>query len=116
MNPIAAVFVLAGAALAVLASAGLHRLQTPYARFHAAGKASPVSFLLIAIGCGIELGPAAAAQLAVAAAALIVTLPVSTHLLFRAVHRSGRLPEASSNTSSHASSHPRRDPTHDDVH
>lgn len=87
MNPVAAVFVLLGAGIAVIAGLGILRLRTPYARFHSAGKASPVAFLAIAIGGAIELGPAGAAPLAVAAAAMILTLPVGVHLLFRAVHR-----------------------------
>ena len=88
MNPVASAFVLLGAATMVLAGVGLLRFRSPYARFHAAGKASPVAFLLVALGAAIELGGPAAARLAVAAAALVVTLPVGVHQLFRAVHRS----------------------------
>ena len=87
MNPIAATLVLLGASLSVVASLGLLRLPTAYARVHAAGKASPISFLLIAAGCGVELGLGAAAQLGVAAVALVTTLPVASHLLFRAIYR-----------------------------
>lgn len=87
MNAVAQAFILAGSALVVLAGIGLLRFTTPYARFHAAGKASPVAFLLVAIGASISLGPASAALLGVAAFALILTLPVGVHLLFRAVHR-----------------------------
>ena len=87
MNPVSGAFILAGAFIAVLAGVGLITFKTPYARFHAAGKASPIAFLLVAIGAGIELGLAGAFELAVAAAALLLTLPASTHLLFRATHR-----------------------------
>jgi len=87
VNPVSAVFVLAGAVVALLAGIGLLTFKTAYARFHAAGKASPVAFLLVAIGAGIELGLAGAAELAIAAVALLLTLPASTHLLFRATHR-----------------------------
>jgi len=87
MNPIASTFMLAGAALALIASLGLLKFETSYARFHSAGKASPISFFLVAIGVGIELGVAAGVQLFIAAIALAITLPSSTHLLFRAVHR-----------------------------
>ena len=87
MNPVSAVFVLSGAAVALLAGVGLLTFKTAYARFHAAGKASPIAFLLVAIGAGIELGLAGAAELAIAAVALLLTLPASTHLLFRATHR-----------------------------
>lgn len=87
MNPIAAVLLLAGSVLALLAGAGLLRFGTPSARFHAAGKASPIAFVIAAIGASIELGPAGGARLAVAVAAMILTLPVGVHLLFRAIHR-----------------------------
>lgn len=88
MSVIANAAIVAGALLALLAGVGLLRFRTPYARFHAAGKASPVAFLLVALGAGFELGPGSSIRLAVAAVALVLTLPVAVHLLFRAVHRS----------------------------
>ena len=87
MNPFAAVLLLAGSTIAVLSGLGLLRFSTTYARFHAAGKASPVAFLVVAVGAALEVGPGGAALLAVAATAMILTLPVGVHLLFRAVHR-----------------------------
>ena len=87
MNPAASVLLLLGALVALLAGIGLLTFNTPYARFHAAGKASPVAFLLVAIGAGIEVGLRGAAELAIVAVALLLTLPASTHLLFRATHR-----------------------------
>lgn len=87
MNPVTAVLMLLAAFVAMLAGIGLVKFSTPYARFHAAGKASPVAFLLIALGASIELGLGPAAQLLVASAAMVLTLPVGVHLLFRAVHR-----------------------------
>lgn len=88
MSTVAMLFVLAGSFVSVLAGIGLLKFSTPYARFHAAGKASPVAFLLVALGAGLELGWSASAQLLVASAAMVLTLPVGVHLLFRAVHRS----------------------------
>ncbi len=87
MNPVSQALILAGALLAMLAGVGLLRFSTPYARFHAAGKASPIAFLLVGAGASIELGVAATAQLVVAGVALVITLPAATHLLFRATHR-----------------------------
>lgn len=87
MSPVAAILAVAGAVLSLLAGIGLLRFRTPYARLHAAGKASPVAFLLVAAAAAIETGWGGAARLAVASAALILTLPVGVHLLFRAVHR-----------------------------
>ncbi len=83
------VFLLAGGIVAVIAAVGLVRFESPYARMHAAGKASPVAFLLAAVGASLRLGWEATAQLAVASAALVLTVPVGVYLLFRAVHRSG---------------------------
>lgn len=87
MNPIASFLLIAGALVALLAGIGLIKFKSPYARFHAAGKASPIAFVIAASGAGIELGWSASARLAVAAAALVLTLPIGVHLLFRALHR-----------------------------
>ena len=87
MNAVSSTFIVLGSLVALLAGVGLLRFNTPYARFHAAGKASPIAFLLVAVGAGIEVGAAGAAELAIVAAALLLTLPASTHLLFRATHR-----------------------------
>ncbi|MFT4987635.1 MAG: multicomponent Na+:H+ antiporter subunit G [Acidimicrobiales bacterium] len=87
MTTVAGIIMVVGALIAVLAAVGLHKFSTPYARFHAAGKASPVAFLVAALGAAITLGWAGAALLAVASAAMILTLPVGVHLMFRAVHR-----------------------------
>jgi multicomponent Na+:H+ antiporter subunit G len=87
MNAVAVVAVLLGSFTAMLAGIGLLKFSTSYARFHAAGKASPVAFLFVAVGASIELGWGAAAQLLVASAAMVLTLPIGVHLLFRAVHR-----------------------------
>ncbi|MFT4659735.1 MAG: multicomponent Na+:H+ antiporter subunit G [Candidatus Aldehydirespiratoraceae bacterium] len=86
VNPFAGAFLLAGVAVIVLAGVGLFKLKTPYARIHAAGKASPVAFLIAGIGASFELGWSGAARLALAGVALVLTLPIAVHLLFRAVH------------------------------
>lgn len=87
MTLVAETLMVASAGIAVIAGVGLLRFSTPYARFHAAGKASPVAFLVAALGAGLELGFAGRASLTVGAIAMILTLPVGVHLLFRAVHR-----------------------------
>jgi len=102
MNPIASTLMLSGAVLALIASLGLLRFSTPYARFHSAGKASPISFFLIATGVGFELGVAAGVQLAIASIALAITMPSSTHLLFRAVHRTTDSNSAAAGADGHA--------------
>ena len=87
LHPVSSAFLLAGVAIVVLAGVGLFKLRTPYARIHAAGKASPVAFLIAGVGASIELGWDGAARLVLAGAALILTLPLAVHLLFRALHR-----------------------------
>ena len=87
MNLVAELLLLAGGLVALLAGVGIMRFSSPYARFHSAGKASPVAFLVAATGAAIELGFTAAALLLVAGVAMTLTLPVAVHLLFRAVHR-----------------------------
>jgi multicomponent Na+:H+ antiporter subunit G len=87
MNPVSGVLLILGALVALLASIGLLTFKTPYARFHAAGKASPIAFLFVALGAALEVGWAGAGELAIVAVALLLTLPASTHLLFRATHR-----------------------------
>lgn len=83
----AEVVMVAGAAIAVLAGIGLLRFSTPFARIQAAGKASPVALLLMSVGAAPLLGWRGFAYLAIAAGAMIVTLPIVAHLLLRAVHR-----------------------------
>ncbi|MEL7158209.1 MAG: monovalent cation/H(+) antiporter subunit G [Actinomycetota bacterium] len=87
MSTVAGVFMLAGSIVAVLAGVGLLRFETSYARMHAAGKASPVAFLIAAIGAALQIDAGGVAYIAIAAVAMILTLPVGVHLLFRAVHR-----------------------------
>lgn len=87
MTVLADIVMLFGGIVALLAGVGLLKFDTSYARFHAAGKASPIAFLVAAAGASFHLGWVGSAYLLVAAAAMILTLPVGVHLMFRAVHR-----------------------------
>ncbi len=87
MTVVAELFMVLGSAIAVLAGIGLLRFSTAYARFHAAGKASPVAFLVVTIGASMQLGLSGMTYLVIGAFAMTLTLPVGVHLLFRAVHR-----------------------------
>lgn len=87
MTLLAEILMVLGALIAVLAGVGIIRFSSPYARFHSAGKASPVAFLVAGLGAALELGWVGAGYIAIAAAAMVLTLPVGVHLLFRAVHR-----------------------------
>jgi multicomponent Na+:H+ antiporter subunit G len=79
MTVVAEIFMVIGSAIAVLAGVGVLRFSTAYARFHAAGKASPVAFIVTSIGAGLTLGWQGAAPLALAVAAMTLTLPVGVH-------------------------------------
>lgn len=87
MSIVAGAFMILGSLAAILAGVGVIRFPTPYARFHAAGVASPVALLIASIGAVIELGFHDGVYLFIGAAAMTLTLPVGVHLLFRAVHR-----------------------------
>lgn len=86
MNVVSSVLILLGAFVAVLAGIGILRFSTPYARFHAAGKASPVAFVITALGAAI-VAEEGAGILLFSAIAMVLTLPVGVHLLFRAAYR-----------------------------
>ena len=88
MSALATIAALLGALVVLIAAVGLMRFDSPYARIHAAGKASPVAFVIVSIGVAADVGWAGALRLVLAAAALVLTLPVAVHLLFRAVHAS----------------------------
>ncbi len=88
MTLFAEVLMVIGGLVALIAAVGVLRFDSPYARFHAAGKASPVALMVAAAGGAIELGWSGTAYLTIAVAAMTLTLPVGVHLLFRAVHRS----------------------------
>ncbi len=89
MTIVSGLFMILGSLIAILAGVGVVRFPTTYARFHAAGVASPVAFLVASVGAAIKLGFGGGAYLVIGAAAMILTLPVGVHLLFRAVHRTG---------------------------
>lgn len=86
MTIISGFFLLLGGFVSVLAGIGLLRFSTPYARAHAAGKASPIGFMIASIGVAIEL-PTAAGLLFFAAIAAALTMPIGVSFLFRAAYR-----------------------------
>lgn len=87
IEAIASVLMLVGGLTALLAGLGLLRFQSAYARFHAAGKASPVAFSIAAVGAALVLEWDGVVLLITAVAAMVLTLPVGVHLLFRAFYR-----------------------------
>ncbi len=85
---IARVLLLFGCSLILLAGIGIVRFSDVYARMHAAAKAPTLGILAIAIGVAMSVRTAAATFTVLLVVVLqLVTGPVGTHLLSRAVYR-----------------------------
>jgi len=87
MSIVSSVLIMVGSLLCLVAALGLHRFDSQYMRVQAAGKASPVGFVLVGVGAAIEMRGSGAGFLVVAVLALAVTVPFATHLLTRALRR-----------------------------
>lgn len=86
----AAILLLLGAALVLLAAVGLNRFDSVYARIHAATKAVTLGLLLILGGSALLVGNLGdAAKLALVGVLQLVTAPVAAHMVGRAAHRTG---------------------------
>ncbi len=87
---IAAALILVGTLFCVLAALGMLRLPDVYTRMHAASKAGAVGtgFILVAIAL-VSLDVAVALRAIVALFFLLLTTPVSAHLLARASLKAG---------------------------
>lgn len=86
----AAVTLLAGSVLVLLAGIGLQRFPDVFARIHAATKATTLGLLLIVAGAALSIGDAGnAAKLGLVAVLQFVTAPVSAHMVGRASYRAG---------------------------
>ncbi len=95
MSAVVSALILIGALLSAVAALGLLRLPDVYTRLHAASKAGPLGAGLILLGCGLASGDwAIAVRCIVGFAFLILTTPVSAHLLARAALRTGTTPDA----------------------
>jgi multicomponent Na+:H+ antiporter subunit G len=92
---ISSIMLLAGALFSLLAAVGLLRFPDVYTRLHAAAKAGPVGAGLVLLALALSAFDAPIALRALAGIAfLVLTAPVTAHLLARAAYRSG-LPPAS---------------------
>ena len=87
---LACLFLLAGAAVSLLAAIGVLRLPDFFMRMHAATKAGVAGCGLVLIGVALEDGsPATWAKVSIALVFLLLTTPVAGHLLGRAAYVSG---------------------------
>lgn len=92
---LAAVLMVPGALLFVIAALGLHRFDDVLARMHAATKPATLGLVLIVAGVAVTGTAAQAAKLSVVVVLQFLTAPVSAHMVGRAAHVSG---QASSST------------------
>ena len=92
----AAALVVIGSVFAFLAALGLLRLPDLYTRMHAASKAGVVGAGLMLLGVAfVALDGAVALRVILGIVFLLLTTPVSAHLLARAAYRAGIEPVSS---------------------
>lgn len=93
MDAVGDVLLVIGAAFALVAAIGVLRFRDVYSRMHAAAKAPTLGLILVAVGAGLRIGTAsAAATLVVVVVLQLVTAPVATHVVSRAVHEQMDVP------------------------
>lgn len=87
---LAALLVLTGVALMVVAGIGLWRLPDVLCRGHAIAKAVSLGIALILLGTWVRLaGEGVGLKLALAIMFQLATIPVASHLISRAAYRAG---------------------------
>ena len=93
MTVLGAIFILVGATFAALAGVGVLRFPDLYTRLHAASKAGAVGVGFVLLGAGFASGDlATVARCVFGLVFLILTSPVSAHLLARSSLKSGVSP------------------------
>jgi multicomponent Na+:H+ antiporter subunit G len=93
VTAVGAVLLLVGSAFSLVAALGIVRMPDVYARMHAATKAGVLGAGLVLLGAAAVTGSAAVLLRGCATIAfLVLTAPVSSHLIARAALRSGRVP------------------------
>lgn len=92
LDALAAVAVLVGSALSLLAAIGLHRFPDIFARMHAATKPATFGLVLVVGTAALRSdSPDEAAKLLLAVGLQFLTAPVAAHMIGRAAYRDGRL-------------------------
>jgi multicomponent Na+:H+ antiporter subunit G len=95
MTYVAAVLLLAGSLLSAIAALGILRFPDVYTRLHAASKAGPLGAGLILLAVAFMAADwAIAIRCVLGFLFLILTSPVSAHLLARSALRAGTSPDA----------------------
>jgi multicomponent Na+:H+ antiporter subunit G len=84
---VSSVFLVVGALFSLTATIGVLRFPDVYTRLHAAAKAGPVGAGFVLLGVAVAVfSPAAALRAVIGIIFLILTAPVSAHLLARAAY------------------------------
>ena len=86
LDVIAAVLMLAGGAIAIIAALGLHTMPDVYARMHVATKPATLGVTLCLAGAAVRADASTATKLVLAIVFQLVTVPAAGHLLGRAAH------------------------------
>jgi multicomponent Na+:H+ antiporter subunit G len=92
----AAVLMIGGGLIAVIAAVGLHTMPDIYARMHVATKPATLGITMCLLGAALRSDGPTATKLVLAALFQLVTTPAAGHLLGRAAHAAGA--EASAHT------------------
>lgn len=93
VDVIAGALLIFGSALILLAGVGVARFESIYARMHSAAKAPTLGILAIAVGVGLAIGSVSAFVTGLLVVVLqMITGPVGSHLLGRAVYRTVKPP------------------------
>lgn len=102
----ASALVLVGSLLSALGALGILRFPDVYTRLHAASKAGPLGAGLILLGVGLASGDwAIAVRCVLGFLFLVLTSPVSAHLLARAALRTGTIPDSRTSIVEYDSNH-----------
>jgi len=94
LDAIGAVALVLGALFALLAAIGVHKFRDPYSRMHAAAKSPTLGLVLVTMGAALQIRTiGAVATLTLVAILQLLTSPVGTHLIARAVHLRVEVPQ-----------------------
>jgi multicomponent Na+:H+ antiporter subunit G len=103
---VAAALLLVGSLLSAIAALGILRFPDVYTRLHAASKAGPLGAGLILLALAFASGDwAIAIRCVLGFLFLILTSPVSAHLLARSALRTGTSPDARTSIQEYETNH-----------
>jgi multicomponent Na+:H+ antiporter subunit G len=93
VDVVAAVMMISGSALALIAAIGLFRMPDAYSRIHVATKPATLAVVLTVGAAVLRVpGPAPTTKLLLAVLLQFWTAPVASHMLGRAAHATGLRP------------------------